>query len=318
MRSPAFLRRALACGALWLSLGAAAAIAVPIVPPAFTRTVRVQSLADRPVVLSNVPGPTLLTDIGTPVVHGDLGMAIGDATAESLGFFAPILAPGSIPGLGRADVTIQAETVPTSSFPVTLSAGGNAMVEFVFFLGMSGSAPGVSLVPVDIGTVGSALFSVSRGVGSGRGFSSIRVIRNPGPQGRLLFQIRTDQAPYGDISGGFFSQTQQILMAPDEVIEIQLLAQYSVSAGAGPIGSAVLGQAYVDPSFTIPSSFAERDSFSFVVSPNLLPVPEPAAALLVSVALVASSWLRRRASLVARSADTSSRSQRASAEGAHT
>jgi hypothetical protein len=198
-------------------------------------------------------------------------------------------------------VTIQAETVPTSSLPVTLSAGGNATVEFVFFLGMSGSAPGISVVPVDIGVLGSALFSVSRGLGSGRGFSSIRVLRNPGPQAQLLFQIRTDQAANGDISGGFFSQTQQILMAPDEVIEIQLFAQYAVSASGGAIGSAVLGEAYVDPSFTIPQSFAERDRFSFVVSPNLLPVPEPAAALLVSLALVAPLGLRRRAALVVRS-----------------
>jgi hypothetical protein len=258
------------------------------VPDAVTQNLGVTAPNGDRIIRNNEPGPTA-AQVQGGFALGDFGTARGSAAVNTLGFFRPVIAPNDIPSLGRVTAVAQGETFPTNpDFPITVSATVDARADFLFFIGLTGSAPGVSSVPVDIGVTGMHNLSVPAGIGTGSGQALIAV-------GELLstgastsfFTLASTDPQFGGNANGSFSETRRVMVEPGDVLQVRLRAIASAVAGGDGTrpytGSSVLQTASIDPSFLIPLDFPARDRFSFVVSPNLIPVPEPSAALLTVI-----------------------------------
>jgi hypothetical protein len=209
----------------------------------------------------------------------------------TLGFFDPIIAPNDIPSLGRVEGVSDAHSRNGSLR--TAVGNSDAQVDFIFYIGLDG--PGTTEVPVDIRAVGTHNVSVVRGDGSGSGQALIaagEVI--PGSTATLpRFRIATTDPGNGTSAGGSFAQTERVMMAPGDVLQILLRTITSARAANAAFGEPgdTLVTAVVDPSFMIPLDCAPRDQYSFVVSANLPPgptsVPEPGSGWLVGLGLAA-------------------------------
>src|SRR5262245_51971020 len=273
--------------------------AVPIVPDAVTRNVAIQSQSER-FTLADIAGPQHFQTFGFQEFGGE-AFAFGSAAVTTLGFFDPIIAPNAIPSLGKVEAVTDAHSRNGS---VRLAVGNSdAQVDFIFYLGLDG--PGVTEVPVDIRAVGTHNVSVVRGNGNGSGQALIaagEVI--PGSTATLpRFRIATTDPGNGTPGGGSFAQTEQVMMAPGDVLQILLRAITSARASNATFEEPgdTLVTATVDPSFMIPLDVPQRDQFSFVVSANLpqetSSVPEPGSGLLIGLGLAAligcNRWPRR-------------------------
>jgi hypothetical protein len=272
-----------AAAALLLALPARGQL---VVPDAFTDNLVVEAPNGDRIIRNDHPGPTT-AQVQGGFTLGSFGTARGSAVADTIGFFQPVIGPNDIPSLGRVTAVAQGETLPTDpQFPITVSARMTAQADFVFFIGLTGSASGVASVPIDISATGMHNLSVHAGNGSGSGQALIAVGERVSPSATTpLFSIASTDAGFGNNTGGFFSETRRVMMEPGDVLQVVLRADVAAVAegdGTAPYtGSSVLQTASIDPSFRIPTDFASRDSFTFVVSPNLAPIPEPSSGVLM-------------------------------------
>jgi len=77
------------------------------------------------------------------------------------------------------------------------------------------------------------------------------------------------------------SVSHTILVPPDAIIQVEMVAQANEFAAGGGMATA-----HADPTFQVDPSFPGAGSFSFLVSPNLAPaVPEPATVWTAAICL---------------------------------
>lgn len=263
------------------------ATAAPVVPDAFTELLSVTS-ENRRFSLQKVSGPQSGEVSG--FVDFTTAIASGSALAAASGFSQAITAPNNFPAVGA--VTAVAHTTHQVNNPGFSRGTGHAsaLLDFYFFVGLSGSAAGVTQVPVDITAVGRHNVSVAGGSGGGTGQARI-VVSTMVPGGGLPeFSLSTSDPAFGDNHSGSFRETRRVLMAPDETLRILLRVITDATAGGGETQA----DAFVDPSFVIPLDFAQRDSFSFEVSPNLTQVPEPSCLVPWLMGVLAFAYRSRR------------------------